>query len=399
MPYYSYKAIDEKGIVRKGRLHAHNSFEVERRLETMGQDLVNFKEIDPNKFSFARKGVSRKDMINFSFQMEQLTRSGVPLLEGLKDLRDALEESVFKDILTNVVEAIEGGKTFSEALADYPLIFDNIFVTLIAIGEESGELSRVLKDMAESLKWMDELISHTKKIMIYPMIVGSVVMVVVTFLMVYLVPKLVPFIIEMGGELPLQTKLLIWCSDGFVDYWYVIFTVPIVLVIIFKSMLKTSPSLRLKFDGMKLKIPLFGIVFFKIKLARFASYFALMYASGVTVLDILKVCGELMENKMLEKGVATARDNIANGATISKGFEDVDMFPRLVIRMLKVGEDTGNLDEALRNVSYFYDREVQDAIDTLEPALGPLMTVAMGGIMAWIMIAVLGPIYEIMTNI
>ena len=399
MPYYAYKAVDEKGLVRKGRLHAHNAFEMERRLETMEQDLIHFKEIDPNKFSFSRKGVSRKDMINFTFQMEQLTRSGVPLLEGLKDLRDALEISSFKDILTNVVEAIEGGKKFSEALAEYPLVFDNIFVALVAIGEDSGELPRVLKDLAESLKWMDELISHTKKIMVYPMIVGSVVLGVVTFLMIYLVPQLVPFIKDMGGELPLQTKLLIWTSEAFVEYWYYIFGAPIVFLIVLKFLVRSSPSLQLKIDALKLKIPLFGAVLFKIKLARFASYFALMYASGVTVLDILKVCGDLMDNKMLEQGVDMARENIANGSTISLGFEEVEMFPKLVIRMLKVGEDTGNLEEALQNVSYFYDREVQDAIDRLEPAMEPIMTVAMGGIMAWIMVAVLGPVYDIISTI
>jgi len=399
MAHFTYKAANQEGIITKGDIRAHNVYEVERRLESMGYDLISHKEINPNRFSLFNRKIKRKDLINFTYQMEQLTRSGVALLDGLKDLRDSLETSPFKDVLTNVVEAIEGGKKFSEALKEYPNVFDTVFVSLVAIGEESGQLPRVLKDLAESMKWMDELIAHTKKIMIYPSIVLLVVLGVVAFLMIYLVPQLIPFIKEMGGELPLHTKALIWTSNMFAHYWHIIFSAPVAAIILFKIALKSNPKLRLKFDGFKLKIPLIGSVLLKIKLARFASYFALMYSSGVTVLESIRVGTDLMDNKVLEQGVATARQKIADGTPMSQSFAEIGLFPPLVTRMLKLGEDTGRLDEALLNISYFYDREVQDAIDKLEPALEPLLTVAMGGMMAWIMVAVLGPVYDIITKI
>jgi type IV pilus assembly protein PilC len=332
------------------------------------------------------------------FQLEQLTKSGVPLLEGLHDLRDSAPAGYYHDVLASIVESIEGGKTFSTTLKDFPNDFDTVFVSLIAVGEETGELPKILKDMGET-RWTDELISATVKIITYPAIVAVVILSVAAFLMIYLVPKIIPFVKEMGGEIPFHTIALIAVSDFFINYWWVIIIVPSVVTYLVKTAAKKSPEFRFKLDGFKLRIPLFGTISFKIKLARFASYMALLYASGITVLRAIEICKELVDNAVMADSLERAGQYIADGGSISESFARLELFPPLVVRMLKVGENTGNLDEALINVSYFYNREVQEAIDTIEPAISPVLTVVMGTLLGWIMLSVLGPVWDAVAKV
>jgi len=293
----------------------------------------------------------------------------------------------------------KGGKTLSQALETFPDVFDNIYITLIKVGEESGNISEVFSDLAETIKWHDELVSHTKKIMIYPTIVTVVVLSVVTFLMIFLIPQLIPFIKNIGGEIPLHTRALIVTSDALVNYWYLIFGIPMFAIIAIKVASKRNEKVKYKVDSMKLKLWLIGPLLLKTNLARFSNYFAMMYSSGLTVLDALKISENLVNNVVLSKAIIDSRGYIEEGEQISESFRAVDIFPPLIVRMLKVGENTGALDDALVNVSYFYNREVTETIDKLEAAITPVLTVILGLIMMWIMSAVLGPVYDSLSKI
>jgi type IV pilus assembly protein PilC len=394
MAQFKYKAVDKNGVLTKGRTQATNLLDLEHRLAQQGQDLITCAQIKSSGMFRGRHKMTRRDLINMVFQLEQLTKSGVPLLEGLTDLRDSTDAGYYHDVLASLVESIEGGKTFSAALADFPQDFDTVFIALIAVGEETGELPKILKDMGETLRWTDELIAATVKIIIYPAIVAVVVFAVAAFLMIYLVPKIVPFVKEMGAEVPMHTRALIAVSDFFIHYWWLLILLPVALTAIVKAAVKKSPSLRLKLDGWKLRLPIFGAISFKIKLARFASYMALLYASGITVLRALEICQALVNNTVMAAALERAGRSIAEGSSISESFARLGLFPPLVVRMLKVGEHTGNLDEALLNVSYFYNREVQEAIATIEPAISPILTVVMGTLLGWIMLSVLGPVWD-----
>ena len=399
MLQYKYKAIDTTGKIYNGRVHARNTLEVEHRLANLKQDLITCEEIKPSPFRLGRRRLTRKDLINMVFQLEQLTKSGVPLLDGLRDLRDSTIAGYYRDVLSSVVESIEGGKTFSQALQEFPNDFDTIFVSLIGVGEESGELPKILKDMGETLRWADELISAAVKILTYPAIVGVVVFAVTGFLMVYLVPQIIPFVREMGGEIPLHTKALIAVSEFFVHFWWLLIGCPIVIPIIIKIAARSNANFRFKLDKLKLRLPIFGPIAFKIKIARFANYMALLYASGITVLRSLEICKQLMGNVVIADAIDQAKLAIADGRGISDSFAAINLFPPLVVRMLKVGENTGNLDEALLNVSYFYNREVQEAIDKIEPAISPVLTVVMGTMLGWIMMSVLGPVWDAVAKV
>jgi type IV pilus assembly protein PilC len=400
MPDYKFKTIDVNGKVRSDTMVASNPMELEKRLGSMGFDLLSFKEHNrTTKSILRRRTISRRELINFTFHVEQLTKSGVPLLDSLKDIRDSLEYSHFTDVLQTVIDDIEGGKTLSLALVEHPQIFDKVYVTLVRVGEETGRLYEVLRDLADMIRWQDELASHTRKIMIYPSIVTVVVLAVVSFLMIYLMPQLLPFIKNVGAVIPTHTKILIAVSSAFVNYWYIIFTTPVITVVLIRQIAKRNQTVRYVLDNIKLKIWLFGPLLMRVKLARFANYFAMMYSSGITVLNALRISEDMMDNLVLEESIRRARSSISDGVQISESFQSTGVFPSMIVRMLKVGEDTGAMDDALLNVSYFYNREVRESIEKLEPAMMPALTVMLGGIMMWIMLAVLGPVYDAVANI
>ena len=315
------------------------------------------------------------------------------------DLRDTLDNPRFKEIIAAMIESIEGGKTLSQAVAEFPSLFDDVFVSLIRVGEESGKLSEVLSNITAALKWQDELAAQTKKIIMYPAFVGSVVLGVIIFLMVYLVPQLVSFIKNMGEDLPLHTAILIAVSDFFTNYWYVIITAPIGLWLLVKYAINVNSNLRLKFDEFKLRIWIVGPILRKIILTRFVNYFSLLYSSGVTILSSLEITEDIVDNKAIARALRKVRQQIADGNSISESIENEALFPPLVLRMLKVGESTGALESALSNVSYFFNREVKDAIDKVQSMIEPTLTVILGIILGWVMLSVLGPIYDIISKI
>ena len=328
-----------------------------------------------------------------------MTRVGVPIIEALVDLRDSLENLRFREIISAMVAAIEGGKTFSEALAEFPRVFDDVFVNLVRVGEHSGELNKVLFNITETLKWQDELAAQTKKVLIYPAFVGSVVMGVIFFLMLYLVPQMVSFIESMGHELPLHTQLLIIVSDFFIHYWHLVLIVPIAIFAVVKYLAKVRPGVAYRIDALKLRVWLIGPILRKIILSRFANYFSLLYASGVTVLQGMKISEDIVGNRVIAKALREARQQIEDGKNMSDSFDSAGLFPPLVLRMIKIGENTGGLDTALTNVSYFYNRDVKDAIEKLQSMIEPMMTVVLGLILGWVMLSVLGPIYDIISKI
>jgi len=399
MEVFQYKAINSSGKILHGRVDAINAGDLEVRLSRMGLDLVRYREIKTSASHVTGKGIKRLDLITFFFHLEQLVRAGVPILEGLADLRDSVENPRLQEVTAAMIEAIEGGKTLSEAMQDFPAVFSTVLVNLVRVGEESGQLAQVLEHITASLKWQDEQMAQTKKLLMYPLFVGTVVTAVLFFLMTYLVPELMKFITNMGQELPLHTKILIAVSDFFVAWWPFVLAAPFAIGGTLYMLVKTSPAARLRFDRLLLVIPVLGPILKKLILSRFTNFFAIMYASGITVLDCIRVGRDVAGNKAIEAAIERAGELIADGSGISASFEASGLFPPLVVRMLRVGENTGALEEALLNVSYFYTRDVKESIERLQTMIEPAMTIVLGGILAWVMFSVLGPIYDLITKI
>ena len=399
MDVYQYKAIDEGGRIQVGKVDAVNIADLEMRLDKMDLDLINYKELGSSSSNITGAGVKRRDLITFCFHLEQTSLAGVPILESLEDLRDSTENPRLKEVIAAMIESIEGGKTLSQAMQDYPAVFSNVFCALIRAGEQSGEIAEVFFQLSENLKWQDEIASQTKKVLMYPLFVGSVVIAVVFFLMTYLVPELLKFIKTMGHELPLHTKVLIVVSNTFVEYWYIILLTPIVLVIMLVIGVRVSPSIHYKVDSLKLKIPVVGPILKKIILTRLANFFAIMYSSGITIIDCIRTGEDIAGNKVIEEAMSNVGKQIADGATLSDSFKSTGLFPPLVLRMIRVGENTGALENALKNIGYFYGRDVRESIEKLQSLIEPGMTIILGGIIAWVMFSVLGPIYDLISKV
>lgn len=399
MPLYKYRSMTRDGKIMMGNLDAANESDLEYRLGNMRLDLISANITQEKRTGFGQKKIEKKDLIAFCIHMHQLSQAGIPLLAGLADLRDSQDHPRFKEVLANVIEEIEGGKNLSEALSDYPKIFDNLFVNLIRAGEVSGRMADVFQSLSDMLKWQDELNQSTKKLLMSPLIVGGVVLGVTIFLMVYLVPQLVDFIVNMGQELPLNTRILIATSNFMTAYWYFAIPLPFVLFFLIKILAASNAKARYKVDAAKLKFPKVGPVLQKIILSRFANFFSLMYGAGIPILQSLKISEGVIDNAVIREALEKAREDIEQGQPISTSFAVTGMFPPLVIRMLKIGETTGGLDKALLNVSYFYDREIKDSIDKLQALIQPVMTGVVGLLLGWVMLSVLGPVYNSLSNI
>jgi type IV pilus assembly protein PilC len=395
---FSYKAMNTGGRVIHGQIDAINLVDLEMRLKRMDLDFINGNEVRQTGL-FRGAKVPRRELINFCFHMEQLTRAGVPILEGLTDLRDSLFHPRFREVIASMIESIEGGRTFSQAMTEHPKVFNKVFYSLVLAGESTGKLPEVLKSLSESLKWEDELASQTKKLLMYPVFVGSVVLGVTMFLMVYLVPQMASFFKNMGQTLPTQTKVLIATSAIFKEYWYLVLGLPLIAAIGTKIAIEANPVARFRFDEFKLRLPVLGPILRKIILSRFASVFAMMYASGIAIIDSIRATEDVVGNAVIQDGLKRIGQLIAEGQNVTVAFQNVGLFPPLVIRMLRVGENTGGLDTALLNVAYFYNRDVKESIEKLQAMIEPAMTLVLGAILGWVMLAVLGPIYDVITKL
>ncbi len=399
MPQFIYRAMDDAGQIVPGNMDALNVPDLELRLSRMDLDLIDYRQSRQKVIAFGRRSIDRRDLINFCFHMEQMASAGVPILDALHDLRDSMDHPRFREIITDLIENIEGGVPLSAALANYPEAFDHTFTSLVRAGEESGKVNEVFRNLADSLKWQDELAAQTRKIVTYPAVVLVVVIGVMFFLMIYLVPQLTSFIRNMGQELPLHTRALIAVSNVFIHYWFLLLAAPFVAWFGLRHWIRRSERAAYAADRLKLRVWPVGPVLHKIIIARFATFFALMYSSGITVLDCIRLSEGIAGNRVIAGALRRAGQLISEGHGVSAAFGHTGLFPPLVVRMLKVGEATGALDGALRNVAYFYNREVREQIERVQAMIEPAMTVLLGLLLGWIMLSVLGPIYDTISSI
>jgi len=395
---FDYKAVSLEGRMVLGRIDAMNTVDLEMRLKRMELDLISGKPVEHHNL-FGQHKIPRRELINLCFHLDQLTRSGVAILDGLGDLRDSIENPRFREVIAGMIENIEGGQTLSQAMASYPNVFSQVFVNLIRAGESSGQLPEVLNSLTESLKWEDELASHTKKLLIYPAFVATIVLSTTFFLMLYMVPQLKIFVKNMGHSLPIHTQALFFISDIVVNFWALFIIFPVIAIVILQLILRSNPLARFKLDSLKLSTPIVGPILKKIILSRFANTFSMLYAAGIPVLESIRTTQEVVGNQLVQQALRKVEQSIREGQNIAAAFHDAGLFPPLVVRMLRVGETTGALDKALLNVSYFYNRDVQESVGKAQALIEPMLTVFMGALLGWIMLSVIGPIYDVISKI
>lgn len=394
MQEYKYKAVNDSGRRITGLTLAENELDLEGRVTRMGLTFISATVQKRKEGKLISRAISRPMIINFTFQLEQLVAAGVTILDALSDLQESESNLRLKNVISDLYESVLAGATLAEAFEKQEKVFGRVYVYMVYVGEQSGQLPKVLHELANMIRWQDELIAKAKSVTRYPSIVFVVIVLVTIFLMIKLVPQLIGFLQSNNLEIPFYTQALITTSNFFVGYWYWLIIAMLVTFFGFKFMVKSSQSFKYWVDGIKLKIPVIGAISMKIKMARFAKHFGLMYASGVNVLNALDYCRPVVDNAVLDDSVKRAKKMIEEGSSIAEGFTQMGVFPSLILRMLRVGEVSGELDKAMQNVASFYERDVNESIRKIEPFVMPVMTLFLALILLWVLVATLMPLYD-----
>jgi type IV pilus assembly protein PilC len=400
MAKFRYSAVNQSGKVIRGKIEASNRKDLDRRIARLGLSLISAEETKGlSTGGLFQKRVSRDDLAQFCFYVERLVAGGVPLLEGLADVRDSVSNAALRNTVGLLIEDVEQGNTLSAAMKRHPSIFDAVFVSLVEAGEHSGELDTVLRNLAENIKWQDDIIKKTKKVVRYPIFALFVMILATGMLLNFVVPGMVRILKSFGTELPVYTIALINTSDFLQEYILHLLGSIFAVWLVFYFSIKAIPGVDYFMDKAKIRIPIFGVVFEKLLLSRFANTFGMLYGSGVSVIEGLKISKGALGNRFMAKGLDGVIDSIVGGTSISNAFKESGLFPPLVLRMVRLGEATGGVDNAMVQVKNYYDRDANEAIETAQAAVGPIMLLFLAGLLVWVIIAVYGPLYSALGNL
>lgn len=395
MPDYRYRAINQSGRVIRGAVFAANEQDLNGLIESSGLDLIEFSKVSEQRLSkLFQQRVKVRDLIQMCVHLEQLQRAGVPLMESLGEVRDSTDVPRLRDALAQITREVNDGVSLSTAFGMHPKLFGNVFQSLVAAGEQTGQMAEAFTQLVAHLKWTDEMTVKVQKATRYPAVLGVVVTIVVMFMMSFVVPQVTSLLQSNGTELPFMTQALVSTSDAIRNYWFLL---PILVIGGYMGITtgrNLSQDFRYQTDYYLIRLPVIGMVLRKIALARFAYMFSTMFRSGIELLSCLDASKRLVNNLALSEALSIVREGVQSGLGLSVAMRSSGEFPPLVLRMIKVGEDSGNMTDALNNVAEMYNRDVDESVQGMISFIEPALTVIMGGIMAWIAIAVFGPIYD-----
>lgn len=400
MEKYKYRAMNEAGRPVRGVLTAANETDLFNQLQSSSLELIQCSPVKSKSGNFSlRKPVKIRELIQFFMNLQQMQGAGIPLLDALADLRDTADKDAFRDILAELYRDVSEGSALSEAMANHPRVFGNLEVSLIASSEESGDLQEACKQLVNYLKWVDAMQSRVRKATRYPMILLAVVLFTVTIMMGFVVPQIVDFIRNLDQELPFSTTSLIATSDFFAAYWLWVLTIPIVSVIAIIIFSRTSDSFAYRVDTIILKLPIMGELIRKINIARFSQTFGALFAGGIEILKALDAATNTVGNKVLKEGLENVQRYVKSGDSLSEALNKSGEFPSMVVRMVRVGEESGGLTDVLEQVSEFYTNDVDEEVQKVITMIEPSLTAILGGMILWIAVGVFGPIYSSFENI
>jgi type IV pilus assembly protein PilC len=393
MPLYVYTALNEKGRKIRGSMSAENEVDLENKLASIDLALVETR-VKKNKGPGFMGRVTGQDLVVLCIHLEQLEQAGIPILEAMSDLRDTTDNPEMKNILMQVCDSVRTGKMLSEAMALHPKVFNKTFVALIQAGEKSGNLQESFGQLAKHLKWILHIQKKIRKATYYPAFLLLLMTGIISLMMLFVIPKLSVFLKAQNFELPFYTQALIATSDFFAGYWWAALPSPFVLVFAVKILSRLSEGFAYRMDAFKLKIPFIGPTIKKIELSRFCHFFGIMYKSGISLLECIDSAANVVKNRVIFDSVSVIKKSIGDGNSLTFSLKASNQFPNLVVRMFKVGEESGNLEVAVENINFFYDREVEDSVSNMIAVIQPALTIVMGGIMLWVSLAVFGPLYN-----
>jgi type IV pilus assembly protein PilC len=400
-PIYEYEAVNRSGEKVAGRIEVERESMVAKQLKNNGYFVASIKEVkegstDIGEYFAKRKKVTTQALTIFSHQFAAMIDAGISLVEALSILYEETEHLKLKEIIRNIQEDIETGSSLFEALQKHPETFPPLFCQLVRAGEAGGVLDRVLNQLAAHYERQGEINNRIKSAIRYPAIVVSVAVLVVIFLLVVVVPTFVNMFAELGGDLPGPTKILIGTSEFLKGYWWVLLLV-IIALLGFLKIFRSTPEGEYKIDNMLLRIPVIGNMIKKIAISRFSSTLAILLGSGVDLLSSLEIVEEVVGNRVYSSVLVDTRGQIREGVNLSRPLGDSPYFPSMVTQMVKIGEESGNLELMLNKITTFYNREVENAIDASIGLIEPAMIVFLSVVVGFIVLSIVMPMFTMMS--
>ncbi len=400
MPIFVWEGKNRAGDVRKGEMNATSADEVTQRLR--GQDISASKirkKREGKGFSMGGSRVPTKNLVIFTRQFSTMIDAGLPLVQCLDILGGAEPNKNFQRIIAAVKSDIESGSTLADSMAKHPGAFNNLYTSLVAAGEMAGILDTVMSRLAQQIEKSEKLKSRIKSAFTYPIIVFVIAIVIVIGMLYKVIPTFAAMFADMGGgALPAPTRVVMAMSDFVQSYFIVIVGLLVGFTLVTQWLMRYQPT-RAIFDAFILKAPIFGPLVRKTAVASFTRTLGTMVSSGVPIIDSLDIVAKTAGNMTIEKAITYVRERISEGHNMVDPLMETNVFPKMVVQMIGVGEATGALDTMLNKIADFYEDEVDVAVGNLTALLEPIMMVFLGGIVGGMMIAMYLPIFEMAGNI
>lgn len=400
MATFSYKAKSADGKLIKGKIESKNKNEAIHELSQI--DLIVF-EVEPlndllNKEIMIGRSLKQKDFVVFLRQFATLIEAGILLVDSIELLAEQTESPALKEALENIAEDIREGNALSEGMGRYPKLFPELLVQMIKTGEVSGQLQDVLDRMATYYEKQYQLRQKVSTALTYPIVVATFALLITIFLLLFIVPIFGDMYVSFGSELPLITRMVLGLSGFIRSYWWVFTFIIIGLILLFLH-LKNKKSVSMYLDHLVLKIPIIGTFVQKAVLARMTQTLSSLLNSSVPILQAVEVTSEVVGNRVVEKVLLDSRTSLERGESLAKPMEEHWVFPPLIIQMIRVGEQSGALDEMLKKVADIYDQEVNEASDKLQSLIEPILIIFLAVIVGLIVLSIVVPMFGLFNSI
>ena len=397
MPVYTYKAKDISGKTVNATLEAQGQAFVVDAIRKKGLTIISIEESVEKKkkgISIAvKKKIKIDDLVVFSRQLATMIDAGIPLVQGLDILSEQIEHKEFRNIVSKVRNDVETGSTLSESIGRHPKVFSQLFINMVRAGESSGMLDDIMDRLAGYLEKSSALQRKISSALVYPAVVICMAILITLILLLKVIPTFKEIFAGFGAKLPTPTLVLIIISDTLRSYFLLLLGAAVVLGFLISRYVRTEKG-RLKYDQLLLNLPVFGILFKKVAVSKFTRTLSTLIKSGVSILAALEIVGKTAGNKVVENAVTDVRASIREGENIATPLAKSGVFPPMVVRMISVGEQTGELEKMLEKISDFYDEQVDSAVAGLTSMIEPLIIAFLGIVIGSIVIAMFMPIFK-----
>ena len=399
MPQYTYRSKDIQGIDHRGDIESPDEHTAAAILRKKGLIVISIKSKEPPGSKFLSKffdRISSTDLVIITRQLATMVSSGLVLSDALDILEDQQNNKTLKKVLEEVSQDIKGGLTLAQSLGKHPDVFPPLYINLIKSGEASGKLDQVLIQMADGLEKDREFQARVKGAMVYPMVVISMMIVVMIIMMVFVIPKLITLYSQSTIDLPLPTKILIFTSNLFVNYWWLMLILLIGIIFGIRRWNKTKEG-NLFFGKLLLRIPLVGSIITNVTLTNFSRTFGLLTSAGIPLLDSIGIVSELTDNPVFRNALKESYSGVEKGLPLSSLLNS-EIFPKIVGHMVKVGEETGKVDEVFFKLADYFESESDHLVKNLTVAIEPIVLIIFGIGVAFLVISIILPIYKLTTS-